>query len=169
MIEIGEKCPGCGAVFRAVSGSIHRYMESSPGCWAVYGEVLAREYSDPRYFQIHRLSVDSYAVQHPGRPSRQSIQSVGLHLIRLYMFIEQGLAAEAANDAMLTAGTIKHTFKWLEPPPSLGDVTVLDVYNAGTLDKHIETVKRWANSVWQVWTPHHPTIKEWTAIAIRKN
>ena len=32
----------------------------------VYGEVLAREYSDPSYVSLHRLTADTYAVQHPG-------------------------------------------------------------------------------------------------------
>jgi hypothetical protein len=55
-------------------------MESSPGCWQIYGEVLAREYSDAAFRSIHRLTVDSYAVQHPGQPTAQSIQSVCVHL-----------------------------------------------------------------------------------------
>ncbi|MDZ7628938.1 MAG: DUF5946 family protein [Parvularculaceae bacterium] len=37
---------------------------------------------------MHRLSVDAYAVQHPGGASRQAIQSVGLHLARLYIQLE---------------------------------------------------------------------------------
>ena len=70
-------CLSCGGVFPDIDGPVHRYMKSSPGCWAVYGEVLAREYEDPYFFEVHRLTVDAYAVQHPGSTDRQSIQSVG--------------------------------------------------------------------------------------------
>ena len=38
-----ERCLGCGAELPVFAGPVHRYMESSPGCWAAYGEVLARD------------------------------------------------------------------------------------------------------------------------------
>ena len=117
-------CPGCGAVFPQRDGPTHPYMASSPACWAAFGEVLARQYSDPALLPVHRLSVDAYAVQHPGEPSRQSIQSVGVHLIRLCLFLEHGLTPEQANDAMLTAGKVKHSFTWLEPPASISPAVV---------------------------------------------
>ena len=60
-------CPGCGALFPDIKGATHRYIESSPGCWAADGEVLAREYADPAVFgRVHRLTVDTCAVQQPG-------------------------------------------------------------------------------------------------------
>ena len=99
-----RKCFSCGGKFPDIDGPVHRYMDSSAGCWAVYGEVLAREYSDPSFFEVHRLTVDAYAVQHPGAKDRQSIQSVGVHLIRLCLFLERDLSPENANDAMLAAG-----------------------------------------------------------------
>lgn len=156
-----KPCPGCGAMFSESSGPTHRYMESSPSCWAAFGNVLAREYSDPEYFEVHRLSVDAYAVQHPGQPSRQSIHSVGLHLIRLCLFFEHGLTSERANEAMLSAGKIKHTFTWLVPPSSLGKVTVADVVHAQTVAEHKKLVKLWAESAWQAWFSHHDTVRTW--------
>src|SRR4051812_1460015 len=96
-------CPGCGGMFPEMEGPIHRYMESSPACWATYGEVLALEYSNPAYAENYRFGVDAYAVQHPGRPSPQSIQSVAVHLIRLCLLLECGLELSRANDAMLKA------------------------------------------------------------------
>ena len=129
-------------------------MDSSPGCWAVYGEVLAREYSDPSYFGVHRLSVDAYAVQHPGATDRQSIQSVCLHLIRLCLFLEHGLTAENANDAMLEAGKQKHSLFWLEPPASLGSITAANVVKAATVEEHKAIVRAWAQSSWDAWEIH---------------
>jgi hypothetical protein len=156
-----EKCPGCGAEFSRREGPIHRYMESSPACWAAYGEVLAREYSNPALLPTHRLSVDAYAVQHPGRPSRQSIQSVGVHLIRLCWLLQHGLPPEQANEAMLAAGKIKNTFTWLDPPASLGEITVHDVLQTPDAATHSAAVKHWAQSAWAAWAPHHSTVQEW--------
>ena len=50
-------------------GPTHPYYGCSPACWARYGEVLAREFQDPAYFGLHQLTVDAYAVQHPGSRS----------------------------------------------------------------------------------------------------
>ena len=158
-----EACPGCGAVFPRRDGPVHRYMASSPACWAAFGEVLAREYSDPALLATHRLSVDAYAVQHPGAPSRQSIQSVGVHLVRLCLFLEHGLPPQKANEAMLAAGRIKHGFDWLEPPASLGIITVRDVVRTGGGAAHAAMVRRWAQSAWAAWAPHHAVVREWVA------
>lgn len=83
-------CPGCGALLPAEAGPTHAYMRSSPACWARFGEILAREFSDPAYFALHQLTVDAYAVQHPGGADRRAIQSVGLHLMTLCMVLEEG-------------------------------------------------------------------------------
>ncbi len=155
------KCFSCGGLFPVVDGPVHRYMSSSPGCWSVYGEVLAREYSDPTYFEIHRLTVDAYAVQHPGSKDRQSIQSVALHLIRICMFLEYGLTAENANDAMLAAGKNKRSFVFLEPPQNLGSITAADVYRAKSVSEHKAIVKEWARTAWEAWSTHHDTIRAW--------
>lgn len=136
-------------------------MESSPACWAAFGEVLAREYSDQAYFQVHRLSVDAYAVQHPGKPSSQTIQSVAVHLVRLCLLLERGLPMERANDAMLKASAQEQKFVWLTPPASLGSVTVADVRDAEGVEAHMAAVRRWAQVAWEAWSPHHATVRSW--------
>jgi hypothetical protein len=136
-------------------------MESSPGCWHAFGQVLAREYGNARLFAVHRLSVDSYAVQHPGGESRQAIQSVGVHLVRLCLFLEHGLSPEAANDAMLRVGKTKAGMFKLARPESLGEVTVADVFGARDDDAHEAQVRRWAASAWQAWAVHHDTVRSW--------
>jgi hypothetical protein len=156
-----ESCPGCRAIFPCSDGPIHPYMESSPACWAAYGEVLAREYTDPSLLATHRLSVDTYAVQHPGGSSRQSIQSVGVHLIRLCLFLEHGLTPEQANETMLKAGKIKSAFSLLEPPVSLGAITVRDVLETNESVAHAAMVRRWAQSAWEAWAMHHEMVREW--------
>lgn len=160
-----ETCPWCRASLPAVEGPTHEYMESTPSCWAAFGRVLAREYSAPRLFAVHRLTVDSYAVQHPGRPSRQSIQSVGVHLVRLQLFLEQDLDPAKANDAMLEAAKQKSTYHWLEPPASLGRLTAATVDAAVDAAEHIRLVRQWAEQMWQVWSPHHEVIRKWAEVA----
>jgi len=155
------KCVGCNGLFPDIDGPIHRYMKSSSGCWAAFGEVLVREYSDPNYYPVHRLTVDAYAVQHPGTQSRQNINSVGAHLIRLCLFIEKGLLEEHANDAMLKATRNKQIFQWLEPPTSLGSLTVADILKTKTAVEHTKAVREWANEAWDAWSPYHDTIRMW--------
>lgn len=155
-------CCGCGAPVPDADGPTHRYLGASPGCWAVYGEVLAREYEDyDLYAPVHRLTVDAYAAQHPGTPSPQSRQSVGVHLIRLHLQLERGLPYENANDAMLRISARSERFPWLDPLPSPGRVTVLDVHRTTNPSEHLESVRRWARSVWESWSPHHGTVRNW--------
>ena len=157
-----DRCPGCGAFCQSGGTITHRYMESSPGCWAAYGEVLAREYSDPTYFGVHRLTVDAYAVQHPGQLSPQSIQSVALHLISLYLVLERGIDLTRATEAMQTAAKHKTRFRWLVPPLERGRVTIKEVRDAATGVGHRCAVQAWAESGWSAWSPHHDTIKAWS-------
>lgn len=155
------KCIGCGGLFRDIEGPTHRYMESSPGCWAAYGEVATREYSDPAYAVVYRLGVDAYAVQHPGRPSPQSIQSVAVHLIRLCLCLKHGLHNDRANQAMLAAVRVKSKFVWLTPPANGGGITVADVHRTTTAEEHTALVRAWAESAWTAWKSHHAQIEAW--------
>lgn len=145
-------CVGCGGLFPDIEGATHRYMDSSAGCWAAFEEVLAREYSSREYFEIHRLTVDTYAAQHPGQPSPQSIKSVGYHLIRLCLLLERGLTMERANDAMLAITKTKEHFTWLTPPSSVGEITVAEVHAASTAEQHKQIVRSWAADVWTAWS-----------------
>ncbi len=155
------KCIGCGGVFPDTEGPTHRYLESSPGCWAAYCEVLALEYSNPAYAADHCFTVDAYAVQHPGRPSPQTIQSEALHLIRLCLTLQEGCTCSRAIAGMKAAARNKAKFYWLEPPPSRGGVTVLGVRGAASADEHGKLVRRWAEASWAAWSEHHGVIRQW--------
>ncbi len=157
-------CIGCGALVPDTAGLTHSYIGALPGCWAIFGEVLAKEYGEYNYPAIHRMTVDTYAAQHPGVPSRHSIQSVAIHLISLHLMLERGFAAEQATKAIRLALQQRTRFVWLAPPPPLGALTVLDVRQAKTLPQHEAIVTRWAKSVWQAWQPHHATIHQWAAL-----
>ncbi|HYC75205.1 DUF5946 family protein [Brevundimonas sp.] len=155
-------CPGCGSRLAAVEGPTHAYMTSSPACWAAFNTVMAREYSDPALMAVHRLSVDAWAVQHPGDGSRRAIQSVGLHLARLMVQIEQALEGEAANAAMLRFAARKATLPEL-PPRERYTITVADVFGAEEPDAHRAAVRRWAEATWADWSDQHDFIRRWAA------
>ena len=155
------RCIGCSGLVPRMDGPTHRYMQSSPGCWYLYGQVLALEYGDLGFAALHRLTVDTYAVQHPGLPSSQTIQSVCVHLMSLCLVLERGLAATYATRIMGEATRAKGRFSWLPPPASLGEVTVADVAGAAAVDQHEERVRAWATSAWSAWAEHHATVRSW--------
>jgi Family of unknown function (DUF5946) len=157
----GIPCPGCGLVLPSSEGPTHAYLGSSASCWALFGELSAREFGDPAYFGVHQLSVDTYAVQHPGVPERRSIQSVGLHLMTLSLFLEGG--AEASKGPALHQRIMANrpAFPWLEPPAMSGRMTVADVLEARDAPEHHRLVREWAQDVWQAWAPHHPVVRDW--------
>lgn len=155
-----EVCPGCGSRLPAVDGPVHAYMTSSPACWAAFNAVIAREFSDPSLMPVHRLSVDAWAVQHPGDGSRRAIQSVGLHLARLRVQLEDGVDGEAANAAMLRFAPRKADLPEL-PPRARYAMTVVDVVGAVDPAAHRRAVRAWAEAAWGDWADHHDFIRGW--------
>jgi hypothetical protein len=154
-----ERCMGCGGEFVAQDGPVHRYMKSTAACWAAFGRVLAVEYSTPSLLPIHRLSVDAYAVQHPGDGSRQAIQSVGLHLCRLSLQLERQLDPAQANRFMLRAGAHKALLPKFQPPLAF-TMTVAEVATRAGSEAHEQTVRAWAAAAWQSWSASHSLVQD---------
>lgn len=160
MADTNEPCPGCHGLFPVSDGPVHRYLGASAGCWAAYGEVLAKEYSDPRYRSVHRLTVDAYSVQHPGRPSPQTVQSLCLHLIGLHLAFEKALPQERITRAMSRMAK-RPDYLWLEPQPLAYAMTVLDVTAARDAAEHAQRVREWARAAWAAWSDHHAIVEAW--------
>lgn len=154
-----DTCPGCDLILPRVDGPTHAYLGSTPACWALYGEVLAREFQDRSLFGVHQLTVDAYAVQHPGVEQRRTIQSVAVHLMTLALWVEDG-ADPRAGSVLHARMVARPDYTWLEPPRPNGTLTVADVHRA-TAGEHRGAVEAWARSVWQAWDEHHPTVREW--------
>ncbi len=159
-----ETCPGCGAVLDAEEGPTHRYMTSSAACWRRFGDLLAAEYSIEALMPTHRLSVDTYAVQHPGNGSRQAIQSVGLHLARLMIHLGSPKPPKEMNNVMLRLGTRKATLHLLERPERFA-MTIADVAPFVGTERHAEMVLAWAQCSWDDWSEHHGYIRDWVDAA----
>ncbi len=147
----------------------HPYIGASPGCWSIYADVLGREYGEYAYPECHRLTVDAYAAQHPGTMSRQSIQSVAVHLISLHLIIERNIAPADATRLMPAIVQRASGFTWLQPPATIGTITIIDVAATRDLDHHQRMVRNWAESVWAAWHTHHPIIRTWANFAPRSN
>jgi hypothetical protein len=155
-------CPGCGAAVPDVEETRrHEYVGSAPGCWLLYSEVLAREYGDFRYTPAHQLTVDAYAVQHPGVPERRSARSVAIHLVGLCLTLERGRGPAELPRLRQRLAPPRRTFPWLMPPTSVGELTVLEVHAAEAPEAHRAVVDRWARSAWEAWSSHHAQVRAW--------
>lgn len=154
-------CSGCGGLFPDVEGTAHPYIGASAGCWAIRGEIAAREYGEFRSMPVLQLSVDTYAVQHPGVPGRREIQSVAVHLMGLCLALERGAGPHHIVRVLRQAKTIVPRGSWLEPPVPNGRLTVLEVRGAADPAEHARRVATWAQSVWDAWAPHHETVRGW--------
>ncbi len=152
-------CVGCRGLVPDEDGPIHRYMTASPGCWRIYTELGAG--SLPRTPRSP-LSVDAYAVTHPGVPGPQSTPSVWIHLVTLRCVIEGGWPVEQAVRLRRVGADAFDGWPWLERPHSMGEVTVVDVLRgvaAGDGPRAAELVEAWIDAAWGAWSDHHPAVR----------
>ena len=160
-MELTCLCPDCKAIVPKIDGPTHAYFGSNAGCWKIYGDILAKEYSDPIYMKVHRLTVDTYAAQHPGENEPRSAQSVNIHLVALYLILERKMSFEFATKVLgKLVEKNNHKFNWLTPPETLGPITITDVVSAKTPQDHAQKVQLWAESVWQAWHSSHRAIED---------
>lgn len=157
-------CYGCGALVPDGDGPTHRYLGASPGCWALYGQGLARA-ADPRFGDPKLLILNSYAVQHPGVPGPQTIQSVVTHLIGLYAVLALGFDDKRIVAALRRAADSSARYHWLEPPATAYPVTILDLLATADSVVHRATARAMAETTWQAWTAHHRQVAAWARAA----
>jgi uncharacterized protein DUF5946 len=163
-------CIGCGAEVPDISGPVHAYMRSSPGCWQLFGAVTA---ALPGQEEL-RLATDCFAAQHPGgaQDDRRQRQSVAVHLTSLCLHLEKHLPAARLN-ALLgrmsrTVLPLLDTNEWpyLPPPGRPGEVTVADVCPRAPKDDATD-IADWAEAVWRAWSDQHETVRGWARLALR--
>ncbi len=161
-----SRCPGCAVELDGIDGPTDPYGGSSPACWAAYGIVMARAFSDEGHLTARRLSVDAYMAQHPSRGSRAAVQSVWVHLVGLCLVIERGVAPTHVARVMAQLTRFKRASDWLEPP-LLEGITAKDVASATGPEEHAQATRRWAEFVWGAWRPHYAAIRALTDCAVR--
>jgi hypothetical protein len=159
-------CPGCELVLPLHRGPTHAYLGASPACWSLYGQLPT---AFGRYAvgdRLRRLALDTYALQHPGRPEMRSVQSVAVHAMGLCVMLERGAEDRRVKPVLGRRPTRRApALHWLEPPRPNGSLTVRTTLRADGADTHALLVEAWAADVWAAWEPHHDTIRRWLDVA----
>lgn len=161
--SLSECCPDCGAeVPQVPDGPTHPYFGASSGCWALYTVMLGREFGHWDA-GTHRLSVDTYAVQHPGTSRRQAaINSVGIHLTALCFVCDKDMPVELMIRTMGDLGKGRlFEVHYLEPPEQPFPMTIVDLIDATTPEEYNARIRRWAETTWETWSVHHDQVREW--------
>lgn len=168
----GVRCVGCSGIVPEVTGPTHPYMQASPGCWQVYGNLCARTYTDPGPAALHWHQVDCYAVQHPGgaQHDRRQRQSVAIHLTSLCLLQEHGqppaqTARRRGRLSQLVLPRLGRTdWPYLAPPAQLGPVTVVDVHATSSHEQYAAGLQQWTSTAWAAWSAHHDIVRSWATI-----
>lgn len=153
-------CPGCGLAmpFRDAVG-YDGYFNTSPECWAVFTEVLGAEFGNaPLFGQVHQLTVDTYAVQHPGGDHPD--KSIFIHLAGLHLVLDRSFTPMRVPALLRELVRTVREWPHFEPPAHLGPLTVLDVALAESATAHAEVVREWAGAVWGAWAPCQARVAE---------
>lgn len=133
------------------------YFNTSPECWLVFTQVVGIEFNHALlYGQARQLTVDSYAVQHAGRPHPD--KSVDIHLCGLHLVLARGRAPTSVPPLLQRLAAAVSPWPHFQPPTDTGRLTVFDVALADSPQAHIELVREWAASLWQAWSPHHAAV-----------
>jgi hypothetical protein len=135
-------------------------MTGSAGCWGGFAELLASNYSSPQRMTFHQVIVDAYAAQHPGDGALpQQVQSVGLHLMTLCLFLES--ATDPALGSSLHRKMVRRpAFRRLERSWP-GALTWTHVPRGGAPELVRQAAFTWAGAVWQTYRKAHPTVRTW--------
>jgi hypothetical protein len=153
-------CVGCHGVVPDIDGPIHRYMTAAPGCWRAYTELLGGGGLPPS--PAAGLTVDAYAVTHPGVPGPQSTPSVWIHLLTLCFVLERRWPVDRAIHLRRLGADSFRGWSWLTPPESMGEVTAIDVAAAltgGDGAAAVSLTRRWVDGAWASWASHHPAVR----------
>ena len=155
-------CIGCGRFVPDIEGPTHRYLESSPGCWAAYTALPYGGMAGPAVPPHSAMTVDAYAVQHPGRPGPSSTPSVWIDLAAMHLVLERGWPVDRLIEIRRTVADANDGWPWLTPPASMGGVGAIDV--AATAAGDVAAVVRaWVEGAYGAWSGHHGAIHELTA------
>jgi len=153
--ESTDRCSGCGLV---VPGG-------TAGCQTIVDELWAREFGDVSYFRVHRMTVDTYCLQHPERYCA-SAKSLAAHLTGLCWLLERSGGRAVGSDALR---------RWLNGPvrlekpelPSVrGGLTVADVRDAADPEAYARAVDGWARSTWEAYSSLHSVARDWIQQAL---
>jgi hypothetical protein len=148
--ESKQSCAGCGL---EIDGG-------TAGCQALFDTLIARDFSDIMYFGVHRMAVDTYALQHPDRYCA-SAKSLAAHLVGLHWALERGGDSAVGSEALR---------RWLDGPRDLkkpdlprfrGQVTIADALATASAMEYRAAVRRWAEATWGAYSSLHDQARAW--------
>lgn len=134
-------------------------MTASAACWRSFSELLATFYSSSDRLVFRQLVVDAYAAQHPGEGQRVQVQSVGMHLMTLCLFLEHGVDPSLGS-ALHRRMIRRPGFHRIEPL-GLARLDVRHVPVEGPADIARERAYEWAQAVWDLYGDDHGTVRLW--------
>jgi len=155
-----EACPGCGSELPAVEGPTDAYGGASSSCWAMFGEVCAKDFGEYDYPDVHRSIVDAYMAQHPSFGTPAGRRSVAVHLVGLYCTFEERMSVKSVVRTLAGVFPDKRDVSPFVPIPPLREVTIASVHAAADKIEHGQLAMAWARAVWQAWAPHHSRVRE---------
>jgi len=134
----------------------------SEGCRQLSMQVLAREFTDPACFAVHRLTVAAYTLQHPFSVKPHSL---AIHLVALCLSLEASRPQHLIGTQTVRAAARLRAQPpgRLQPPEHRGALTVAEVVGAESAQEHCLRVRDWAVEVWAAWQAHHDRVHSWVA------
>lgn len=135
-----------------------------PECQALFELVLAEHFERPAsYFGVHRLFVDAYCLQHPGRGCR-SFKSFAAHAMHACWSLERGGSRALPSEDLRR--WVERRPEWQRPslPVARCQLTIADVAWVPAAE-HRDAVCRWASDVWSAYLDLHPTVRRWVDLA----
>jgi hypothetical protein len=156
-----EACPGCGERLPAIDGATHPYVGASSACWTRFAELSAT--LPGAGTPLRRLVTDAYMVQHPGVPERRAIQSVGVHLVALYLVLERDLPPVDVSPALQRMLSRPPAWRWLDPPVPNGPTALGDLAAAVSLPAPAlrDAIEAYVRAVWWSWAAYHDVVAGW--------
>lgn len=153
--DTAERCTGCGLV---VPGG-------TAGCQQIADALWAREFGDVTYFRVHRMTVDTYCLQHPDRYCA-SAKSFAAHLTGLCWLLEHGGPRAVGSEALRRWLNGAVRLEKPEIPVLRGKLTVTDVRDAADPEAYARAVEDWARSTWEAYASLHSLARDWIQQAL---
>ena len=153
-----DRCHECGL---AVEGG-------RVGCREIFDQIIARDFSDARYFSVHRLLVDCYALQHPNEFCR-SAKSLAAHLVGLCWIIESHASAASGSPQLRDWLDGRRELDKPALPAERGEITIGDLPLDAAPDEWKDSVHGWGTAIWRAYGELQPLAREWLRCAAERS
>ena len=157
--KITPACPSCGAI------GVNCIEE----CQARFAGMLGREFTNPAFFKVHRLTIDAYSLQHPEQYMK-STKSAAAHLTGMCWSMEHGYSQHLPRTIKKWVDGARTCTRISPPLPlSRGEITLNHVIDISDPEQYFTAVTEWARSAWNAWRIHWPQARKWIEEAISES